>query len=196
MDLSKSFVPGQGYVALSRVRTLEGLTLLGMNKIAFDVDPHVSELDRRLLRDSSKWVQVIKKFSPSDFKKMHDDFIVKSGGTTDKKKIEKNKNVVAQGLEKKIPSHEKTLECTTTMKSVEDIATSRGMTVGTILSHLEKLKEPPHNANLSKFKPRAVDLKIIKAGFKQAKDTKLATVHKKLKGKYSYEELRLARLFL
>jgi hypothetical protein len=167
-----------------------------MNKTAFDVDPYVSDLDRRLQRDSSKWVQVIKKFSSNDFKAMHDDFIVKSGGTIDQKKIEKNKNAEIRGLEKKLPSHEKTLHLVTTMKSVEDIATSRGMTVGTILSHFEKLKDPPYGADLSKFKPRTVDLKIIEAGFNTAKDTKLATVHKKLKGKYSYEELRLARLFL
>src|SRR5690606_668919 len=34
IDLSKSFVPGMGYVALSRVRTLEGLRIKGMNNVA------------------------------------------------------------------------------------------------------------------------------------------------------------------
>ena len=39
MDLSSTFEYGQGYVALSRVRRLEGLYLLGWNDRAFSVHP-------------------------------------------------------------------------------------------------------------------------------------------------------------
>lgn len=48
IDLSKSFVPGMGYVALSRVRTLEGMKLTGINNMALMVNPDVSEMDKRL----------------------------------------------------------------------------------------------------------------------------------------------------
>ena len=70
------------------------------------------------------------------------------------------------------------------------------MTVGTIISHLEKLKEKPYNTDLSKFKPKAPDLKKMKEAFKGAKEMKLAPAHRKLKGKYTYEDIRIARLFV
>ena len=41
MDLSQVFEFGQGYVALSRVRRLSGLYLLGINDHAFKVSPDV-----------------------------------------------------------------------------------------------------------------------------------------------------------
>ncbi len=46
MDLSQCFVPGQGYVALSRVRSLEGLYLRGFNAMALLVDERISAADR------------------------------------------------------------------------------------------------------------------------------------------------------
>jgi ATP-dependent exoDNAse (exonuclease V) alpha subunit len=39
IDLSEAFVPGQGYVALSRLRTLDGLDLKGINRQALEVHP-------------------------------------------------------------------------------------------------------------------------------------------------------------
>ena len=53
IDLSKSFVPGMGYVALSRVRTLEGLTLKGMNNTALRINEQVLDLDESLRKYST-----------------------------------------------------------------------------------------------------------------------------------------------
>lgn len=52
VDLSKSFVPGMGYVALSRVRTLDGLSLKGMNNTALRINEQVLDLDQDLRRQS------------------------------------------------------------------------------------------------------------------------------------------------
>ncbi len=52
IDLSSAFEYGQGYVALSRVRSLEGLTIGGFNKRSLEVHPIVSEYDLSL-RESS-----------------------------------------------------------------------------------------------------------------------------------------------
>jgi len=196
IDLSKSFVPGQGYVALSRVRSLDGLTLLGLNSMALVVDPYVIELNQWLTKESSKWSKVIQRFEHKDFKKMHEDFINRSGGTNNVREIAKNKASIPEGIALKVPSHEKTLALLKNGGDLKDIAKERGMTFVTIISHLEKLKEGSYEIDLKPYAPKSTDLKVIKTAFESLKDTKLAPVHKKLKGKYSYEELRLARLFI
>lgn len=196
VDLSRSFVPGQGYVALSRLKTLEGLTLLGLNNTALAVDPYVSELDRLLLAESAKWSAVIKKFREEDFEGMHKEFIEQCGGTNDAEEIEKNRAFESQAPEPKIPSHEKTLTLIQEGKTLEEIAKERGMTKGTIIGHFEKLVREERSIDLKKYKPKATDLKKIQAAFDEVEGDKLAPAHRKLKGKYTYEELRLARLFL
>lgn len=50
IDLSKSFVPGMGYVALSRVRTLDGMKLTGLNGTALKVNEEVLEMDEEFKR--------------------------------------------------------------------------------------------------------------------------------------------------
>lgn len=50
IDLSKSFVPGMGYVALSRIKSLDSLRLLGINDMALRVNPEIHAVDRELHR--------------------------------------------------------------------------------------------------------------------------------------------------
>ena len=45
IDLSKAFTEGMGYVALSRVRTLAGIKLMGLNQMALKVNPLITEVD-------------------------------------------------------------------------------------------------------------------------------------------------------
>lgn len=49
IDLSKSFGYGMGYVALSRLTSLDGLYLLGINDMAYRLDPQVHEYEKILL---------------------------------------------------------------------------------------------------------------------------------------------------
>lgn len=54
IDLSKTFTPGMGYVALSRVRSIEGVYLAGVNSTALSMHDEIYEFDgqiRRLSRD-------------------------------------------------------------------------------------------------------------------------------------------------
>lgn len=54
MDLSRVFEEGMGYVALSRVRTLAGIRLLGMNQIALRVNPEIIKIDKIFKEESNK----------------------------------------------------------------------------------------------------------------------------------------------
>jgi ATP-dependent DNA helicase PIF1 len=57
IDLSKSFTPGMGYVALSRVRSLDGVYLSGVNHMALQLNPMIYEFDRQLQRASAVLAQ-------------------------------------------------------------------------------------------------------------------------------------------
>ncbi|MCK5084727.1 MAG: hypothetical protein KAQ64_03665, partial [Candidatus Pacebacteria bacterium] len=46
IDLSKSFERGMGYVALSRVRQLDGIKLMGINQMALRVNEQIVEKDK------------------------------------------------------------------------------------------------------------------------------------------------------
>lgn len=46
IDLSKSFERGMGYVALSRVRTLDGICLVGINQLSLQVNSQVVEKNK------------------------------------------------------------------------------------------------------------------------------------------------------
>ena len=48
IDLSRSFTPGMGYVALSRVRSMEGIYLKGVNNLALAMHPDIFEFDGAL----------------------------------------------------------------------------------------------------------------------------------------------------
>jgi ATP-dependent exoDNAse (exonuclease V) alpha subunit len=50
IDLSQAFTPGMGYVALSRVRSLEGLYLAGMNEQALMMNQQIAKYDKELVR--------------------------------------------------------------------------------------------------------------------------------------------------
>lgn len=58
IDLSRSFTPGMGYVALSRVRSLDGLFLNGINAMALKLHPDIYELDRSLKSKSIELASV------------------------------------------------------------------------------------------------------------------------------------------
>lgn len=75
MDLSDVFEFGQGYVALSRVRRLSGLYLLGWNERAFQVHPEVLAKDEEFRAASSDAGIKFSNMAPAELQKTQDDFI-------------------------------------------------------------------------------------------------------------------------
>src|SRR5258708_28025312 len=63
IDLSKSFTPGMGYVALSRVKNLKGLNLLGLNQMALTINQDVAQKDKEFLTQSNQETQYIQNFT-------------------------------------------------------------------------------------------------------------------------------------
>ncbi len=81
MDLSKVFEFGQGYVALSRVRTLSGLFLLGINAQALAVHPEALEMDAEFRERSESAKNIFGTMPRRELAEMQNRFLQASGGT-------------------------------------------------------------------------------------------------------------------
>ncbi|MBI2462772.1 MAG: AAA family ATPase [Candidatus Spechtbacteria bacterium] len=82
MDLTDVFEFGQGYVALSRVRRLSGLHLLGWNERTFQVHPEVLIKDVDF-RGQSEQVEIIfSKMTTKEINLMHEQFVKACTGTS------------------------------------------------------------------------------------------------------------------
>ena len=199
MDLSDAFEYGQGYVALSRVRTLRGLTLAGLNARALEVHPDIRAKDGRFRAASEAARQEFQTFPKAALDKMHEDFLRAIGGKSEAGKRQDSALSSARG-ESKEKRWQRTAELIYGGKTVAEVAALRGRTTGTIFEHLEKL------ALLGKLSLESIThLKPKRFGEMQkafadirAKtgETKLTPVRELLGDSCSFEELRLARLFL
>ena len=80
MDLSSVFEYGQGYVALSRVKRLDGLYLLGMNEHALKVHPEVLEQDHIFHEQSEQANKTFGALPEKEIQKMHKNLVTALGG--------------------------------------------------------------------------------------------------------------------
>lgn len=75
MDISQVFEYGQGYVALSRVRTLSGLHLVGYNDMALKVHPEVLEKDIEFKEQSKDAQYEFDKIAKTELYKIQENYI-------------------------------------------------------------------------------------------------------------------------
>lgn len=80
MDLSEVFEYGQGYVALSRVRRLSGLYIIGTSPKAFKVHPDILLKDEIFKKESKDAEKIFGEVSSEKLKKMHNNFIITMKG--------------------------------------------------------------------------------------------------------------------
>lgn len=80
VDLSQVFEFGQGYVALSRVRRLSGLHLLGYNRHAFSVHPEILAEDESFRKASEEMGINFGTMSPAELEKKYQNFVVACEG--------------------------------------------------------------------------------------------------------------------
>jgi hypothetical protein len=194
VDLSKSFVKGMGYVALSRVRSLEGMKLLGFNDMSLEVSPEVLDMDK-VFRDKS--VDAV-----NDLRGMSKKEIIEaqSGWL---KKIEPDEKTKIKKKEKELKksTHEITLEMLEQEMPLKEIAKVRGVKEETIVAHIEDLQgenKAPDVTYLKRELKRG-ELDDILDAFHDCNTTTLSPVYNYLmrkKKKPNYLKIRIARLFL
>jgi ATP-dependent exoDNAse (exonuclease V) alpha subunit len=192
IDLSKAFGHGMGYVALSRVRALDGLRLLGMNADSFRMHGAVMVFDRDLHKRSDLAQSALEKYSKEALESKHASVRVKLGGQINAEEIEAD----TTALNPKVSTLEVTLGLLNEGKSPEEIAEIRNLTLGTIISHLEEAKEKNALPDISQFMPKNPTLKRVLKALKASKNAlKPAYVELAENGKkIDYETIRLVRL--
>jgi hypothetical protein len=205
IDLSRSFAYGMGYVALSRVRTLNGVHLLGLSSQALLVDPIILSIDQQLQKLSDRASARLSEISPDELKLVHDDFITKSGGTLVAQKLTKKE--LKKGSLSTQKTHQTTYDLIRSGKTIAEVARERDLTFGTIVNHLEKCKELDMVINFSHINVISnEDLEIIGDAFDNSEISKTDSGQTKLSPiktyldragyAFSFDVLRLAKLLL
>ena len=198
MDLSQVFEFGQGYVAISRVRRLSGLYLLGWNPRTFQVHPDILIKDEvfRLLSDEAS--RAFEKISKEELSRMHKNFITACGGTDTTSELGTSKKKKVARAKSGFSTYSETLVLFQKGDSVSAIAKKRGFKETTILSHIEKLYEEKKisDSDIKKMIKANIRTAVpeIKKAFKKFGDGKLTPVFEMFEGGYSYEDLRLVRM--
>ena len=191
IDLTRSFTSGQGYVALSRLQSLDGLHLVGFNPQALMVGEVVREADVIFRQKSEQAENAIEKYDVVQLQKLHDEVLLKNGGT-----VQELEDVETDDIEVKTPSHIITEELLKEGLSLKEIAKKRGFSEDTIIGHIEKLVELHVPVTLENILPKEKDVQKIADAFVKLDTRKLTPVYEKLKGKYTYHEIRLVRASL
>lgn len=192
VDLSKSFEKGMGYVALSRARTLRCLTVLGLNNMALQVCDTIREFDKELIGSSNLLADDLRYMDVNEKEEIQKKFL-RSVAPLDGKRKEKNK---------KVPTIEHTLLLAEEMLSLKEMAGRRSVTEGTIISHLEELLEKGKIdiGALEYLKPKDGRFNRIYKAFEDVYNKTggltLSPVKDLLGRGFSFDELRLARLFV
>lgn len=188
IDLSKTFSYGMGYVALSRLRTLAGLRLVGFDQRALEMDPRILELDADLQKESDENAELFNKLADDEYEKLSRDFILRSGGTLD---------AVRKPKALKVSSIHVTRKLIEEKKSLEEMSKERGLVVGTIISHIEQLADEDPSIDIDYLAPSKKHIELVRKHLAKS-EGKLSPIKSALKRAgtdLSFEEIRLARVF-
>jgi ATP-dependent exoDNAse (exonuclease V) alpha subunit len=139
INLAHTFEKGQGYVAISRLKALSGLKLLGINEQALELDSLAIKADRRFQELST---EAENHFEAIDLMPQHKAFIRHCGGTLNETEIQRNEKKIAKSGGKTnyaTATLDETRELFVEGYEIQDIAVERGLTPATIINHLAKL---------------------------------------------------------
>ena len=226
IDLSRTFELGQGYVALSRLKSLAGLQLLGMNEMSLQLDPLARGADKRFLVLSEEADANYAMLDEKSMKQEHDNFILKSGGTLSKSVIEayaslqkkrRDQQLKQQNKKQKLGNQladksESTLLATRLLLeeslSIAEIAESRGLAQSTIMRHISDLKRQdpslacdhlrPDDAVMTAVGNAYVAIKVANNpnDFADDGNIKIKPIYEHLKQILDYNTIRLALIFI
>ncbi|MCB9810162.1 AAA family ATPase [Candidatus Nomurabacteria bacterium] len=199
IDLSKAFVYGQGYVALSRVRSLDGLKVLGMHPNALQVDPKVIMQDSKFHKEAEMAEDAFIEMEDKEVLEMHERFVVSHGG-----KLPSDDEVGMVKVGSQRVQAESTYAVTKDLilegRGIKDISDLRGLTETTVWTHIERLVEDKELTaeQIKHFEPTDIDWNMARQTLNAAMDKygteKLKPIYEAANEEYDYTLVRLARM--
>ncbi len=212
IDLSRTFEAGQGYVALSRIKNIEGLRLMGLNPMALRVDPLILHVDGRIKQASQKASDAIESLETAQLESLYEKHVLSLGGVVEKEKIEEERDAIKAGKPTYssyvTPTHIKTKKLIEKSESLIKLATNRGLGKGTIVQHLAKIKAEEPTIDITKYKPkealfgkveevaRKLMTQKLAEHFSEDGQLRLKPIHEALDAEVSYDDIRMCMLFI
>ncbi|MGP4713429.1 MULTISPECIES: AAA family ATPase [unclassified Psychrobacter] len=226
IDLSRTFELGQGYVALSRLKSLAGLQLLGMNDMSLQLDPLARGADKRFLTLSEEADANYAMLDDKSMKQAHDKFILKSGGTLSQSVIDAYEGLqkrrrerikAVQDKKQKLGNQvadksESTLLLTKMLLeeslSIAEIAQERELAQSTIMRHISELKRQDPSLACDHLRPNdevmtavgnayvAIKVANNPNDFNDDGSVKIKPIYESLKQSVDYNTIRLALIFI
>ncbi|WP_201571316.1 AAA family ATPase [Psychrobacter nivimaris] len=226
IDLSRTFELGQGYVALSRLKSLAGLQLLGMNDMSLQLDPLARGADKRFLVLSDEADANYAMLDEESMQQAHEKFVLKSGGTLSQSVIDayaalqkKRREQQQAQIDKKqkqgnqvSDKSESTLRATRVLLeeslTIAEISEARQLSQSTIMRHIGELKSQDPSLACDHLRP---DDKVMTAvgnayvaikvannpnDFNDDGSIKLRPIYDHLKQSIDYNTIRLALIFI
>ena len=198
IDLRGAFAYGQGYVALSRVRSLFGMKVLGLNANALMVDPKIVTRDQFFKAESEEAERVFGEMDEDDMLTMQKNFVKAVGGSWND-----GSGGVKRTKAERIKSestYERTKEYLRKGLSAKEIAKERNMALSTIWSHIEKLalESALDKKEIASLIPAGDSweqtYQQLKKAFDELGIEKLKPIFEVLGGQYDYDTIRLGRI--
>lgn len=197
IDLSKAFEKGQGYVALSRLRDLNSLTLHGLNETALQIDALAMKADKRFQELSHLSDDQL---DEEELKGSWAPFIRHVGGTFDKKQMAKNKEKAKTGAKAtKKSTYEITKDYVVEGLTIDEIVDRRGLTSSVIVDHIGRIKEADPSIDLSRFKPADQLIDKVRLAYSEVEfeeNRVLKPIFDYFNGEIGYEDIKKALLFI
>lgn len=175
VNMTHLWEPGHAYVALSRARTEAGLHITAWDHSSISVDPDVTVLYADI---KEQWKETVRHLP-------QDPPVLPTPNKQEK-------------LPKKstIPNHLQTLALLNKGMPLTEIAAQLGWKVSTIIGHIERLQKEGADLNIAYLRPSDGFLKPIENALRTAEGYALKPIFEQFNGTYSYDDLKLARLFV
>ena len=204
IDLSRTFEVGQGYVALSRLRSLAGLKLIGMNQNALMTAPELLEEDARMQYQSREDQEAYEMLAQPEVFFTQQEHLIAHKGRLEKIEFKEEKNVKFLAPKaKKESTYALTRELLLKKLSLEEIARERELKVNTIISHVVKIHTDDRSIDLAHIRPddtlmlnvelaiESIREKNNPESFEETDIVRKSAIYNHLQGALSYDEISL-----